>query len=204
MLQHALKAGLVVVALGAIVPEANAFGHRWGCGWGYGGCGWGGCGYGGCGYGGCGYGGCGWGGYGYAGMGYMGYGGYGGMGYGGWGYAGPGYGQNMASTSPTAQRRYQFAARGYARLEVNVPADAKVFVNDRATTSTGAKRSYFSSGLQQSNVYRFQVRVEFERDGKTVTEKESVDLMPGQSRSLVFGGPAPGGQIVNTSMSAQR
>jgi uncharacterized protein (TIGR03000 family) len=40
MLQHALKIGLIVVVLGLVVQDANAFGHRGGCG--YGGCGYGG------------------------------------------------------------------------------------------------------------------------------------------------------------------
>ena len=66
MLQHALKIGLIVVVLGLVVQDANAFGHRgdWGCGYGYGGYGYGGCGDGSCGYGGYGYGGYGYGGYG--------------------------------------------------------------------------------------------------------------------------------------------
>ena len=57
MLQHALKIGLIVVVLGLVVQDANAFGHHggWGCGYGYGGCGYGGYGYGGYGYGGYGY-----------------------------------------------------------------------------------------------------------------------------------------------------
>jgi uncharacterized protein (TIGR03000 family) len=49
MLQHALKIGLIVVVLGLVVQDANAFGHRGGWGCGYGGCGYG---YGGYGYGG--------------------------------------------------------------------------------------------------------------------------------------------------------
>ena len=55
MLQQALKSGLIVVVLGIVVQDSNAFGR---CG----GCGWGGCGYGGYAYGGYGgYGGSNWG-----------------------------------------------------------------------------------------------------------------------------------------------
>ncbi len=67
MLQHALKIVLIIVILGSVVQDANAFGRCRGWGGGY--CGYG---YGGCGYGGYGYGGN-W--YGYGGNWY-GYGGY--------------------------------------------------------------------------------------------------------------------------------
>ncbi len=76
-------------------------------------------------------------------------------------------------------------------LSVKVPADAKVFVNDRATTSTGTDREYVSHDLAAGARYNYNVRAEFERDGKTVTENkiDPVDRRPnGEPRLL----PAPG------------
>ncbi len=154
---QALKIGAIVVVLGLIVQDANAFGHR---GWG------GGCGYGGCGYGGW-YGGYGYGGYGYGGWNY------GGWGYGGYGYSGYGYGEYRPSSDSVL-------------LTVSVPADAKVFVNGQSTSSTGEVRQYVSSGLQPAAVYGYRVRAEYVRDGKTISEEKTVELTAGQSRSLAF------------------
>jgi uncharacterized protein (TIGR03000 family) len=184
MLQHALKVVLIVVVLGLVVQDANAFGRGggWGGGYGYGGCGYGGCGYGGCGYGGCGYG-YGYGGYGYGGFGY-GYGGYG-YGYGGYGYDG------RAPSSDSVL------------LTVNVPADAKVFINGQSTNSTGDRRQYTSTGLQPVAVYGYRVRVEFVRDGKPISEEKTVQLTAGQTGSLAFSA-APNAQATDMATSAVR
>jgi len=177
MLQHALKVVLIVVVLGLVVQDANAFGHRgWGGGYGYGGCAYGGCGYG---YGGYGYG---YGGYGYGGCGP------GGCGYGGYGYGGYGYGGRAPSS-------------GSVLLTVSVPADAKVFINGQSTSSTGERRQYESSGLQPVAVYGYRVRVEFVRDGKPISEEKTVQLTAGQAGSLAFSA-APNAQATDMATSA--
>ncbi len=63
-----------------------------------------------------------------------------------------------------------------ALLSVNVPADAKVFVNGTPTTSTGTYRQYISRNLQPGARYNYEVRVESIRDGQTVTETKSIQL----------------------------
>lgn len=78
--------------------------------------------------------------------------------------------------------------RNSALLTVKVPADAKVFVNDRATSSTGEDREYISRDLQPGAQYSYKVRAEFVRDGKPVTEEKSVQLTAGQSSALSFTG----------------
>jgi uncharacterized protein (TIGR03000 family) len=183
MLRVALKVALVAFVLLIAAQDASAFGHHRG---------WGGCGYGGCGYGGCGWGGCGYGGW-YGGYGGYGWG-YGGGWYGGWGYGGYrtslGYLANIEA--PTTRARIASAAGNSAMLTISVPADAKVFVNDRATTSIGANRSYVSRNLQPGARYTYRVRVEFSRDGQPVSEEQTVKLTAGQSQSLAFNaGPSP-------------
>jgi uncharacterized protein (TIGR03000 family) len=184
MLRSTLQVGLFAVVLCLAASEASAFGHH---GWGGGGCGWGGCGgygggWGGCGAGGCGYGGGWYGGYG----GYNGYG-YGGSWYGGWGSSprsSLGYLANGAATTANAQVA---GASNSAILTVSVPADAKVFVNDRETTSTGADRRFISRDLQSNARYTYRVRAEFIRNGQPVSEEQTVKLIAGQNQSLAFG-----------------
>jgi uncharacterized protein (TIGR03000 family) len=85
-------------------------------------------------------------------------------------------------------------------LSVKVPADAKVFVNDRATTSAGADREFISRELKPGASYSYNVRVEFERDGKPVTEEKSVRLTAGQTASLSF---TDGQEQVQTAASGE-
>ncbi|HEX3726206.1 MAG TPA: TIGR03000 domain-containing protein [Pirellulales bacterium] len=78
--------------------------------------------------------------------------------------------------------------RNSALLSVKVPADAKVFVNDRATTSTGLDREYISRDLETGARYNYEVRAEFIRDGKSVSETKTVQLTAGQNAGLDFTG----------------
>lgn len=100
------------------------------------------------------------------------------------GYAAPMYYEESAP----AEVAPEAAADGEASIRVVVPADAKVYVNDRATTSTGAERSYVSRGLRGGRTYAYQLRVEFERDGETVVENKLVRLHAGEQVDLSFGG----------------
>jgi uncharacterized protein (TIGR03000 family) len=75
-------------------------------------------------------------------------------------------------------------------LSVNVPADAKVFVNGLATTSTGGERQYVSRDLQSGFNYTYEVKAEIVRDGKTVEQVKQVNLRAGQTAELAFDFPA--------------
>jgi len=76
--------------------------------------------------------------------------------------------------------------RNSAMLNVKVPADAKVFVNDRITASTGEDREFISRDLQPGAQYSYKVRAEFVRNGKPVTEEKTIRLSAGQTNSLNF------------------
>ena len=73
-----------------------------------------------------------------------------------------------------------------ALLNVSVPAEAKIFVNGNATTSTGTQRQYISRGLEAGNRYAYEIRAEIVRDGQTITETKNVTLGSGEQASLVF------------------
>jgi uncharacterized protein (TIGR03000 family) len=83
------------------------------------------------------------------------------------------------------------ATSGEAAIKVALPADAKVFVNDAPTTSTGTERSYVSRGLQAGMTYSYAIRVEYEHDGKPVSEDKVVQIAAGQTISLTFGQDQP-------------
>lgn len=72
-------------------------------------------------------------------------------------------------------------------LTVNVPGNAKVFVNGNATTSTGAVRQYVSRGLESGKSYKFEIRAEVEGvDGKVMTEEKTIAIAAGEREQLQF------------------
>jgi len=77
-------------------------------------------------------------------------------------------------------------SRTSALLSVSVPSGAKLIINGLATKSTGARRTFASRGLQAGNRYNYEVRAEIVRDGQTVTETKSVQLVGGQRLDVAF------------------
>jgi uncharacterized protein (TIGR03000 family) len=71
-------------------------------------------------------------------------------------------------------------------LTINLPEDALVYVNDRATRSTGSQRSFVARRLDNGKPYRFEVRaVLFGAEGEKVLN-QVVSLQSGQKRDLTF------------------
>jgi uncharacterized protein (TIGR03000 family) len=78
-----------------------------------------------------------------------------------------------------------------AVLTVSVPSEAKIYVNNKLTSTPGAERQYVSRGLDRGYSYKYQVRAEIERDGEILTQTKVVDLKAGDSRQLAFDFDAP-------------
>ena len=76
--------------------------------------------------------------------------------------------------------------RGNGTLVVEVPADAKIYVNDRLTSTPGEVREYVSKNLTRGFNYSYVVRAELVRNGKTVTETKKVDIRAGENTKLAF------------------
>lgn len=166
----------------------------------YGGMGYGGCyggmgmGYGGC-YGGMGrgYGGC----YGGMGMGYGGgYGGcYGGMGYGGGvilqgGTTQQGGGERIQKKP--SERRDESLAPAPATILVQLPAEAKLLIDNEATTSTGSSRVFQSPALNPGKEYHYTLTAEIVRNGKPVKAEQVVTVRAGQTTPVTLTLPALG------------
>ncbi len=121
---------------------------------------------------------------------------YGGVSYGSAGsYATPVYESHVHSsgcgcTACTASRANGVVAsntQGEAGLlRVNVPADAKVYVNGKLTNSTGTERQFVSYGLEAGKSYNYDVRVEFTVDGREVSESKQVSMAAGSDELVAF------------------
>jgi uncharacterized protein (TIGR03000 family) len=71
-----------------------------------------------------------------------------------------------------------------ATIVVNVPAEAKVTIDDNATTSTGARRVFVSPALQPGQEYHYTLKAEFVRDGKAETRSERIAVKAGQETTV--------------------
>ncbi len=191
---------MAALTTGVSAPDC----HR--CGGCYGGCGgcygcYGGCYgcFGGC-YGWGGWGGCGgcWGGYSSWGcggcMGCMGcYGGGYGYGYGGGMYGAPTYPGAVApgtgtGTPPKGEQlgnptkdKETMVAPTRAKLVVELPADAKLYIDDLPMKTPSGLRSFNTPTLEPGQAYYYMVRAEVIRDGKPITETRRVIVRAGQT-----------------------
>lgn len=64
-------------------------------------------------------------------------------------------------------------------FRLQVPENARVFVNDKETTSTGTQRIFSASNLDPNQQYRFRVRVQWSIDGQSLTSQRTLVLRPG-------------------------
>jgi uncharacterized protein (TIGR03000 family) len=76
--------------------------------------------------------------------------------------------------------------RADGMLIVEVPADAKIYVNGRLTSTPGEVREYVSRNLIPGFNYAYEVRAEIERDGKMVTDTKQIDVRAGEQTKLAF------------------
>ncbi|MEZ6137274.1 MAG: TIGR03000 domain-containing protein [Pirellulaceae bacterium] len=104
-----------------------------------------------------------------------------------YGSAGSGYYGASTATANTVSSVVSNVENDSVYLTVSVPANAKVFVNGNATTSTGSVRQFVSHGLKAGKSYKFDVRAEVEGvDGKLMTEEKTVAVTSGQREQLQF------------------
>jgi uncharacterized protein (TIGR03000 family) len=78
------------------------------------------------------------------------------------------------------------ASTGSALLNVSVPESARVFVNGRPTSSTGAQRQYVSRGLAEGFNYTYEIRAEATVDGRVVQDTKVVKVRAGQTIDVAF------------------
>jgi uncharacterized protein (TIGR03000 family) len=136
----------------------------------------------------------GYGGYGCAGC-YGGFASNGGM-CGGWPpayYNAPTDTRGTPSTTETGLMRTQVKkdnGNSRAKLTVEVPEDAKLYIDDQLMKTTSSRRVFNTPPLEPGQAYYYIVRVEFVRDGKTQSEEKRVIVRPGEDVVTSFAEPA--------------
>ncbi len=73
-----------------------------------------------------------------------------------------------------------------ALLFVDLPADAKLFVDGKQMKSGQARAAIITPALDPDKIYAYQVRVELVRGGQTLSETQSILLRPGYRSQARF------------------
>jgi uncharacterized protein (TIGR03000 family) len=73
-----------------------------------------------------------------------------------------------------------------ARVIVQLPADAKLYVDDQPIKATSDNQAFHTPRLQRGQTYFYDVRAEAIRDGKTVVESKRILVRAGQEVSVSF------------------
>ncbi len=75
---------------------------------------------------------------------------------------------------------------GPGRLQVSVPANASVYINNRKTNSGGALRRFESPGLLPGKQYVYEIRVVINQPGKKLEQTKRVVLRSNEEKRVVF------------------
>lgn len=71
-------------------------------------------------------------------------------------------------------------------LAIDLPADAKVYVNGTETRTPGTHREYVSRGLERNTDYSYDIRAVVVRDGKSLEETRKVTVRAGKATRIAF------------------
>jgi uncharacterized protein (TIGR03000 family) len=77
-----------------------------------------------------------------------------------------------------------------ARLIVDLPADANLYIHDHAMDTVGARRSFLTPPLKAGQTYYYLLRVDITREGKVQSETKRILVQAGDTVQASFGEPA--------------
>jgi uncharacterized protein (TIGR03000 family) len=95
--------------------------------------------------------------------------------------------RDQAEIAPAAwSEQVRGNAPASAMLVVNVPENAKVFIDDKPTQSTGETRTYVSPPLPPTGEFHYTVRAEIVREGRTIATGKQVTVRAGQPSQVTL------------------
>jgi uncharacterized protein (TIGR03000 family) len=90
------------------------------------------------------------------------------------------------SSAPATYGRERQASAAPAKLNIELPVDAKLYVDGQLTTSTTETRIFTTPALQGGLTYFYDLKAEISRDGVTHTESKRVIVRSGDSIRTSF------------------
>jgi uncharacterized protein (TIGR03000 family) len=86
--------------------------------------------------------------------------------------------------APKATEKEEVAVPAPATIVVSLPAEAKLLIDDAATTSTSNLRVFASPSLEPGRDFYYTVKGELVRDGQTVTTSQQVKVRAGEETRI--------------------
>ncbi len=97
------------------------------------------------------------------------------------------------ASAPAPAPDVKVAAANQATVIVQLPADARLYVDGQKADLTSAKRSFITPALEAGREYYYTIKAETDRDGGTLSQSRRVIVRAGQVARVDFGdltGPA--------------
>jgi uncharacterized protein (TIGR03000 family) len=86
----------------------------------------------------------------------------------------------IEGTRPESSRKTE------AKVIVQLPTDAKLFVDGNPVKVNGEQQTFRTPALERGQAYYYEVRAEVVREGKTVTESKRVIVRAGEDARVSF------------------
>ncbi|MBV8126166.1 MAG: TIGR03000 domain-containing protein [Planctomycetaceae bacterium] len=98
------------------------------------------------------------------------------------------------------------AGTAVAYLNVKVPGDAKVYLQDQLMTTTGTRRRFVTPAIKRGYQSNYTVKVEVVRNGQTITKTAQATVPAGQEVDVVvsFDGQNPKELVASVTQTASR
>ncbi|MCH2177893.1 MAG: TIGR03000 domain-containing protein [Mariniblastus sp.] len=92
----------------------------------------------------------------------------------------------MPSPAAGDNTRYRPAGQRDAVLKIDLPMEAKVWINGQETTTVGSLRSFVSRNLEPDKDYKFAIKAVVSKDGRDIAMRRKVTLKAGVTKSVKF------------------
>ncbi|HMP02367.1 MAG TPA: TIGR03000 domain-containing protein [Gemmatales bacterium] len=98
----------------------------------------------------------------------------------------PPAGEGSPDAQPSDKKAPEQSMLNQATLIVSLPADAKLFIQDQAMTTTGESRTFISPALPVGKSFVYTLKVEVVREGKPLTVSRDVTVRAGETVQTSF------------------
>ena len=73
-----------------------------------------------------------------------------------------------------------------AKVQVRVPANAKLWFDDNPTQQTGTLRSFYTPQLDPGKTFKYTVRAQWDDNGKKMEKTKEIDVRAGRQTEVDF------------------
>jgi uncharacterized protein (TIGR03000 family) len=102
----------------------------------------------------------------------------------------PSFPRSAPAAAPPPPVGYYAAADNSATVQVELPADAKLWFDGEPTKQAGAMRTFTTPALESGHNYHYDVKARWEENGKPVERTRRVEVYAGARVTVDFNQPS--------------